>query len=330
MSFLGFILECAATAALVGCAMGLLSGGLVRAGEPVLRRLSAAARCDLTLLGGLLPALAALAMVVAAAAPAMGSVLGFGPDHCPGHGHHFHICFIHSSGLRPALAAIGAFALAAWIYRLACLCKGLIQSQGTARLLERLARLAGGSFPTLIVPGAKLCHAIGLLRRRIILSSDLVDGLTSEELASALAHEEAHLTRRDPLASFLLALALLFVPPPVAAWLKRLHREAAEQACDAAAANVVGDGTLVAGTLIKVAALQQRQSAASLALVGTAFGAHGLEGRVKALLDRNPAESSRSHWGLLALGAAAVFTGLTVAGAESLHHAAETVLGHIF
>jgi hypothetical protein len=328
-SFLGFVLECAATAALVGGAVALLVAALLRAAAPIAGRLGTAARCDLFFVLGLLPALAAIAMVVAAAAPSVGTALGFGPDHCPGHGHHFHICFIHSSGLRPALATIGAFALAVWTYRLARLLRGVVQSNATVRMLERLARPAGGSFPVFLVPGTKLCHAIGLIRRRIILSSDLAEGLRPEELASALAHEEAHLSRRDPLASFLLAAAVVFVPPPLAGWLRRIHREAAEQACDAAAANVMGDGTVVAGALVKVASLQ-RQSEAGLALVGTAFGGHELEGRVKALLDRNPAESSRSRWGVLALAAFALFSGLSYAGRESLHHAAETVLGHIF
>jgi Zn-dependent protease with chaperone function len=329
MAYLGFLLECAAIAGLVGSASALLVFGALKVVAPLTARLSAAARGDLTLILGLLPAFTTVAMVAAAAAPSVATALGFGPDHCPGHDHHFHVCFIHSSGLRPALAAIGAFALAAWMHRLACLLKGFLESNATARKLERLARVAGGDFPVLTVPGSRLFHAIGPIRRRIIVSSDLARALTSDELTSALAHEEAHLARRDPLASSLLSAAALFVPPPIARWLQRIHRQAAEQACDAAAARRMGDGTPVAAALIKVAALQ-RQSSASVVLAGTAFGEHGLEGRVRALLDGKAKEPSDSRWPILALAAAVSFALLAGAGAGILHHAAETVLGHIF
>jgi Zn-dependent protease with chaperone function len=329
MSLLGFLLECAAVAALVGPAAGLLMVGCLAAARPAAPSLSAALRADVVLLSGLLPALAAVAMVMTAAAPSVASVLGFGPDHCLGHEHHLHICFLHSTGFRPALAVIGAFALAGWVYRLASLVRGAVRLEGTSRRLERLAGAGQGAFPILLVPGSGLCHATGLLRPRILLSSELADRLSPEQLASALAHEEAHLRRRDPLATFVLAIASLFVPPPVGDWLRRRHRQAAEEACDAAAARVMGDGTVVARALVQVASLQ-RELCRSAALAAPAFGAHALESRVKALLERGGSQSSRAHWGWLALVSTVAFGALGYLQAEWLHHSAETVLEHIF
>jgi Zn-dependent protease with chaperone function len=329
ISLLAFVLECAAVAALVGTAAGLLTLASLRAARPVVSSLRAAVRADLVLLLGLWPALAVVAMVAAAAAPSVASVLGFGPDHCLGHEHHLHICFLHSSGPRPALAALGAFALAVWIYRLASLIRGAVRLGSTSRHLERFAWAARASFPVLRVPGSTLCHATGLFRRRILLSAELADRLSSDQLASALAHEEAHLQRRDPLASFLLAVATLFVWPGVAQRLRRLHRQAAEEACDAAAAKVMGDGAVVAGALVEVAALQ-RELGPGARFAAPAFGTHALEIRVAALLeDRAVSQSSSSRWGWLALVTTAAFVALAYRQAEWLHHSTETVLGRI-
>jgi hypothetical protein len=77
-----------------------------------------------------------------------------------------------------------------------------------------------------------------------------------------------------------------------------------------------------------VAALQH--GAAGPAVAAPAFGAHDLEARVKALLDRDASAWTGSRWGLLALGGGLVFAAIAVTGAETLHHAAETVLGRIF
>lgn len=328
ISILAFILECVATAALVGTVAGVAVLAVLGALRTPLRRLGPGARGDIYLLAGLLPAMAAISALAAAAAPSLGAALGLGPDHCPGHGHHFHICFLHFSGLRPALATLGAFALITWVFRTAVLVHGVVVTSKRSSRLERLGDRRQLAFPVMLLPGIRLCHATGLVRRRILLSSEIEDALSPGELDGALAHEEAHLRRRDPMAGFLLAVAALFVPPPVGAWIRRQHREASEEVCDGAAAMAVGDGVTVASALIKVADLQRR--AGSSAIAEMAFGEHQLEARVNRLLagGRFPAASSR--WCLLALATTAGFALVTTANAEALHHAAETLLGQIF
>jgi Zn-dependent protease with chaperone function len=160
-----------------------------------------------------------------------------------------------------------------WAYRSGLLARGLMSTGAGARALERLGRERPGRFPVFVVPGTKMCHATGLLRRRIMLSSDLAARLSPEELTSALAHEEAHLCRRDPLARLVLAVAGLFVPPPLAAFFRRRHGQAAEEACDAVAADRVGDGATVAAALVRVAALQR--STPDTAVTAAAFGGDG-------------------------------------------------------
>lgn len=328
MSTVGFILECAATAVLVGGALGLVTLAALTLSRSALERLGPAGRADVYLLGALLPGFAAISAFAAAAAPSVGSALGVGVDHCPGHDHHFHICFIHSVGIRPVLAGIGALGLISWLYRAWALARGLGVAWRQTRRLEGLGNERPSVFPLLLVPGAALCHAAGLVRRRIVLSADIVRELAPPELAAVLAHEEAHLHRRDPLASFVLALVGLFVPGSITNRLRRFHRQASEESCDAAAAAAVGDGGVVASALINVAALQRDRRGKHAALMPS-FGEHALEARVVRLLDGPPSAPSRSRWRLFAVAAAAAFVFLTWTSSESLHHAAETLLGHI-
>lgn len=328
MALLGFILECSAIAVLVGTVASLLSSAVCLALRPSMSRWSPGMRSDALFLAGVLPALVAIGAALAAAAPSIGMALGFGADHCVGHADHFHICFVHAGTLKPTLATIGAFGLAVWAYRAVSLVRGLIATEVGARALERLGRVQPGRFPVYVLPAAKLCHATGLLRRRIMLSSDLAEQLSPEELRSVLAHEDAHLSRRDPLASLMLAVAGLVVPPPFVASLRRAYRQATEEACDASAAAQVGDAAAVAATLVKVAGLQRGTAAAGV--VAAPFGGDGLEARVRALLEDPNPTAARSRGPALALVAAGGFALAALSRAEWLHHATETLLGRLF
>jgi Zn-dependent protease with chaperone function len=194
-----------------------------------------------------------------------------------------------------------------------------------AALVALGSRREGAAFPVVAVPGnARLCHATGLHRRRILLSAQMEEALSPAALSSALAHEEAHLHRRDPLIGLLLAVGGLFAPPLLSRLFLDGFRRAAEEACDAEAAQAVGDGTVVAAALVQVAALQRQ---ALPALDGTpAFGELALERRVQLLLD-GPGPSGGPGRALrvtLALSSAAVLLSFTQSA--FLHHAVETLL----
>jgi Zn-dependent protease with chaperone function len=214
MAVLAFLLECAAAAAFIGLALSLVAWLLLAALRwPALRRLPAV-RADLAFVLGALPAVGALAVVSAAAAPSLGAALGLWSDHCSSHGHHLHLCILHSAGLRPALAAAGAFSLAVFLFRAGWLARRVVEMRERLAALESLGTRRPGPFPIITVPGApRLCHAAGHVHRRILVSESLAAALSAPELRGALAHEEAHLRRRDPLAGLLLAVAGLFTLP---------------------------------------------------------------------------------------------------------------------
>ncbi|WP_095981149.1 M56 family metallopeptidase [Melittangium boletus] len=328
MAALAFLLECAATAALIGLAVSLLvwPALLVLRGR-VLQRVPAL-RADLAFVLGMLPALVSMGVVAAAIAPPLAAALGLAADHCLSHGHHVHLCFVHSTHVRPLLAAVGAFALAVFLFRAGAVVLRLMRMRARLSALESLGTSRPGLFSIVAVPGApRLCHAVGLVRRRILLSASLEESLTPAELRSALAHEEAHLRRRDPLLGLLLGVAGLFAAPFLARTCTTVYQTAAEEACDAEAAAAVGDGGLVAGALVKVAALQRKLS--HVTGVEPAFGALALERRVRLLLDEE-ARASSAH-ALRVAGAVALAAGLFVlAHTTFLHHAVETALHLLF
>ncbi|RKH46218.1 M56 family metallopeptidase [Corallococcus sicarius] len=323
---LAFLLECAAVAAAVGVLASLLVAGvfLLPWGVP---RSRPALRAEGAFVLGTLPAVVALAVVAAAAAPSLSAVLGWSRDHCGSHGHHLHLCILHSSGLRPVLAVVGALSLAVFSFRAGGLVWRVMRTRSRLAALEALGSWRPGLFPVVAVPGApRLCHAAGVLHRRILISASLEGALAPLELRGALAHEEAHLRRRDPLAALLLSFAGLLVPPPLARVFLSAYQTAAEEACDAEAVLAVGDGTVVAGALVKMASLQRRAS--SVAGV-PAFGQVALEQRVRQLLDAEvrPAVPSRAL--LFATGVGAGVLCVALLHAAVLHHAVETAL-HFF
>jgi len=322
----GFALECAAIAVLLGFGASALVLVLAAVLRPLLRRVGPSLRGDLAFLAGALPAIVALAGTAAAAALPIASALGIAPDHCLEHEHHLHVCIVHRA-LHPELALLGALALGSWSIRGGALSRRLLQLRSHARTLEQLGTTTHAGFPVVRVPGApQLCHALGSFRRRILLSESLAQALEPGALRCALAHESAHLDRRDPLANLVLSLCGLLGLPFWSSALLRVYRTAAEQACDDAAARVVGDGALVAQALVSVSSLQRAAARHSPAFDGLGFGQHPLETRVRRLLAavRFDVREARAlpAAGWLALGTFA----LALQHAAVVHHAIETAL----
>ncbi len=77
---------------------------------------------------------------------------------------------------------------------------------------------------------------VGIFRRRIILSVDVIERLEPHELRAILLHEDAHRRRFEPLQVLVqrVAVAAFYFFPPLWPVLRRL-RETSEMACDEAA-----------------------------------------------------------------------------------------------
>ena len=84
-----------------------------------------------------------------------------------------------------------------------------------------------------VIPGDVTPFVCGVLRPAVVLPSELAHGMQQDELRAVLAHECAHVRRRDPLLGWLLALcqAGYWFHPGLHLARRRLMRER-EAACD--------------------------------------------------------------------------------------------------
>jgi beta-lactamase regulating signal transducer with metallopeptidase domain len=144
--------------------------------------------------------------------------------------------------------------------------------------------------------------ATHLLRPVIWLPASLLARVPVEQIEALLAHELAHIARRDWLWNGVQCMieALLFFHPAVW-WLSRRIRQEREHACDDLAVAVCGDEIVLAEAL--VALERGRQSVPRLSL---GAGGGSLLQRVSRLLSRPP---SRGRWGALAVIGALTVTG---------------------
>lgn len=99
---------------------------------------------------------------------------------------------------------------------------------------------------------------VGVFRPRIILPTTWTEW-PDEKLRAVLAHELAHIQRRDPLVALLARVnRCVFWFHPLAWWLERTLAATAEQACDDAGVRAIGEGRRYAEVLIDMAEAVRR------------------------------------------------------------------------
>lgn len=324
-NILGVLLECAAVAAALSVGVAMLSLALVS----IAGGLSASARADVAFVAAVMPAVVIVIALVATLAPSALATFGIAAaDHCPQHLHHPHLCVVHFGGLRPAAAVLGSFTLAVFIVRSAGVAARHVRMSQAIAQLERLGEVEQrGAFPLVSLPGVpRVCHAVGMVRRRVLVSSALVEGLSPRAWSAVHAHEQEHLRRRDPLAMIVVEVALLFVPPFISGALGAAFRRSAEAACDGAAAREVGDAVAVAEGLLEAARIFGPAPGSLGAPAATEIS---LEERVRDLLDGHPSAARRSLGFAGAMGLTAVFAVLGVSHEDTVHHALETLLSYL-
>jgi Zn-dependent protease with chaperone function len=171
--------------------------------------------------------------------------------------------------------------------------RALDEGDARAELQELARRLAGRlrvPVPRVAVvancPGG--AYVVGDRRPVLVLGDDLVRRLDAAELEGVVAHELAHVRRRDNLVSAMVGAVrdLTFFVPGGGWALSHLHRER-ELAADQAAVAITGRPGALASGLLKV--LDEGQAddhpCAALAPSGT------LVSRVQALVDESPPPS---------------------------------------
>ena len=169
-----------------------------------------------------------------------------------------------------------------------------------ARELPKVAGAMGLPAPPILLldrPAPVLLCA-GVLRPTLVLSGGTLEMLDERELSAALAHEVAHLARRDAILGWLLiaARAVMFFNPVVQVVARRMVQEMEWRADDLAAA-ATGDPLALASGLVKLfRAGEVRQAHGHRRVSRLARLAGGLararaaaiEKRCRRLLDRRP------------------------------------------
>ncbi len=260
-----------------------------------------------------------LVVVAAALMPGVAGALGLLPgDHCLSHpASHHHLCVAHppeEAGIWMTWALpLGALGVA--LAGLVVCGRRAWQQWRLARVLIQLSEPSSfGPDVRLIDQDAPLAVTLGLLRPTVLLSTGLLSRTSPGALDVVLAHERAHVARRDTLLSFLDQFAAALFPARVVGRLLADLTLAREQACDAVAARSTGRAR-VAAALAEVASLNMVTPA-----VGLSIAAGALEARVMHLL-YPPAPTWR--W---VLAPATVLVTLVAAGVGPGHSVIEFLL----
>ena len=162
----------------------------------------------------------------------------------------------------------------------------------------------------------------GCFRSKLVVSTGLLNALTSEELAALLEHEAAHHTRRDNLSKWVLTVCRYLSPAiPLTAILYRWRNEQVEMICDEVAAQRTSAPVEVASALIRLTRLTLGIPRRSQLTESSFFGQDetALERRVERVLSLGGAQAgepigmSRSWFkATIVCGVAFIFTLATV------------------
>lgn len=163
---------------------------------------------------------------------------------------------------------------------------------------------------------------IGVREAELFVSDDVIAACSPRELATVAAHERAHVTGRDNLTRLLIAII-----PGTGAAAGRLERawEATSEELADLSARAGGNGVTLAGALLKVARLVDRQRNMPALAISAFIGDGSLDARVRRLLAPPRAAGRTVQGPSLALNAALLLAGV-LWGLPAIYEAAEALV----
>ncbi len=174
-------------------------------------------------------------------------------------------------------------------------------NEAFAQLVQELCVQIGVALPRIFVMDLPqpVCAVFGIFRKNLVVSRNLLEMLEREELQGIVAHELAHMQRKDNILGWVWSLLKdLLVFSPFAVLSYRLYRREVERDCDERARRWLGGGYHLASALVKHAKLGQ----AHLSINPTLYDGKSLTQRVSALLGEEP----KDQWGLTIIAVTAV------------------------
>jgi len=303
-------------------ALGAVCGAIIQV--PVARRLTRLAprtqAAALTLFAAM-PLILGLGLTLVTLSPSFLGYVGLIADHCDTHGQgHPHLCLLHApAAVNSAIAWLMKAAVAGLLALVLCnLVRGALQGNRQLRRCLSLSHYDAGRDCYLLDTPRPLAFCAGAGSSRVFVSRGMVELLSPRQLDALIAHERAHVARRDTLRLVVAGALSLFHFPRVRHPLLADLALACERACDEAAVQVAGSRVLVAETIIKVA----RQGVTAPA-TGLAFARNPTVERVEALLASAPVARIPAS----GLAAAVALLLVPIVFGDRLHHFTETLLG---
>lgn len=134
---------------------------------------------------------------------------------------------------------------------------------------------------------------IGWLKPVVLLPFGLVNHLSPAEVEAILAHELAHIARKDWLFNLFQAVAeIVFYYHPAVWWLSRVINRERENACDDLALSATSDPIAFARALVRVQEMASTAPALALAIQGR--NRRPLLDRVRRILNQPPQQHSQA------------------------------------
>lgn len=149
-------------------------------------------------------------------------------------------------------------------------------------LVRTLCQQAGVAIPRIVLLDRPYCQAwtCGLLHPVVVLTTGLVEQLDRLELEAVLAHEIAHIKRKDYLTNWITAvLKDVTFFNPVSYWAATVLKTEQEKAADDLAVSFTGKPLVYGSTLIKVWRKTKEQLAPGVPVASTIPSSSFLTGR---------------------------------------------------
>lgn len=294
---------------------------------PIVRKglseMSPVLRSNILLIWLIAPTLIGVALTTLTFMPSLLSIVGFAPDHCNVHDGHLHLCLFHPP--LPIDSSILQFFLAALVGITVVFIGMHLSKILHAYKFQRSLMMASRPHKThdisVVDWDMPLALSAGIRRMRVFISSQLIQSLSPKQLEVVIAHEQSHLSRRDPV-RHLIAHTLSFTHIP---WLRKNMLMdfdlATEQTCDEVAAEKVGDRLYVADTIL---AVERLFTVRNFPYMAKSISGSNITARVESLLSPSSVHVSVSKGYMTIIAAGFLFA--MVAIMNDFHHFTESIL----
>lgn len=290
-----------------------------------LASVSPATRTNLLMVWAALPLLAGGLLLLCVFAPSLAHLLGVGTDHCHVHGHHSHLCLLHTVAITGGVVDQVILAGASAATLLWALIWGIRLRTGTRAVRQLQVLLRSSSRPVhyhVVQSTRPFAVTVGMLRPKILISSRLLAELEPAEVTAVLAHEQAHQRRRDGLRLLFADIVIGPHLPSVRHCIMTQLKLAIEQACDESAAKQTGDRLRVAEAILKLTRLINTPMVSPGSFAPSFIDSdptQRIEGLIRPPLPARPL----LNWALSAVGICVLTVGLVTS--DWWHHSVESL-----